>query len=173
MFKKFTNACVRVVNRWSPDPFLFAIILTIIVFIGGMLGTKQGPIQMLSAWGNDAGIWDCSLSPCRWHWFWCWVPQWPPHPSAKKGLGMIARTATTKMRAILIVTFVSTICCWLNWGFGLIAVRLPPRKSRSMQRRGLSVADCVRLLRLCHLARGCFPAPFSAAARFWKKEPRF
>ncbi len=28
MFKRFTNACVRVVNRWLPDAFLFAVILT-------------------------------------------------------------------------------------------------------------------------------------------------
>lgn len=27
MFKRFTNGCVQVVNRWLPDPFLFAIIL--------------------------------------------------------------------------------------------------------------------------------------------------
>lgn len=25
MFKRFTNGCVQVVNRWLPDPFLFAI----------------------------------------------------------------------------------------------------------------------------------------------------
>ena len=31
VFKKFTNGCVRVVNRWLPDPFLFAVILSIIV----------------------------------------------------------------------------------------------------------------------------------------------
>ena len=33
MFKRLTNGCVQVVNRWLPDPFLFAIILTIVVFI--------------------------------------------------------------------------------------------------------------------------------------------
>ena len=31
MFKRFTNACVRVVNRWLPDAFLFAVILTFVV----------------------------------------------------------------------------------------------------------------------------------------------
>ena len=45
MFKKFTNGCVRVVNRWLPDPFLFAIILTIVVFIGAMIGTQQTPME--------------------------------------------------------------------------------------------------------------------------------
>ena len=39
MFKKFTNGCVRLMNRWLPDPFLFAVILTIVVFIGSMIGT--------------------------------------------------------------------------------------------------------------------------------------
>lgn len=39
----------------------------------------------------------------------------------KRGLGAIANAAKDKKSAILIVTFVSTICCWLNWGFGLIA----------------------------------------------------
>ena len=41
MFKKFTNGCVRVVNRWLPDAFLFAVILTIVTFVGSMIGTKQ------------------------------------------------------------------------------------------------------------------------------------
>ena len=141
MFKKFTNACVRVVNRWLPDPFLFAIILTIIVFIGGMLGTKQGPIQMLPAWGNDAGIWGLLAFSMQMALVLVLGSAMASASICKKGLGMIARTATTKMRAILIVTFVSTICCWLNWGFGLIAGAL------------------------CHLARGSFRL-HSAAARF-------
>ena len=57
MFKKFTNGCVRVVNRWLPDAFLFAIILTIVTFVGSMIGTKQSPIELVNAWGNDKGMW--------------------------------------------------------------------------------------------------------------------
>ena len=49
MFKKFTNGCVRVVNRWLPDAFLFAVILSIIVYIGAMLATGMGPLKVLSA----------------------------------------------------------------------------------------------------------------------------
>ena len=44
MFKKFTNGCVRVVNRWLPDAFLFAVILTIVTFVGSMIWTKQTPL---------------------------------------------------------------------------------------------------------------------------------
>ena len=42
MFKKIVNGCVRVVNRWLPDAFLFAVILTIVVFIGSMLAAFGG-----------------------------------------------------------------------------------------------------------------------------------
>ena len=38
----------------------------------------------------------------------------------KKILNSIAGLAKSKMSAIVVVTAVSTICCWLNWGFGLI-----------------------------------------------------
>ncbi|MBR6555700.1 MAG: TIGR00366 family protein, partial [Clostridia bacterium] len=57
MFKKFTNACVNVVNRWLPDPFLFAIILTIVVYVAAMFATGMGPVEILAAWGGSSGFW--------------------------------------------------------------------------------------------------------------------
>lgn len=55
MFKKFTNGCVRVVNRWLPDAFLFAIILTLVVFVGAMCATGMGPIEIIAKWGDQKG----------------------------------------------------------------------------------------------------------------------
>ena len=57
MFKRFTNACVRVVNRWLPDAFLFAVILTFVVYVAAMFATGMGPIKVLAAWGNSDGFW--------------------------------------------------------------------------------------------------------------------
>ncbi|MFR7636270.1 MAG: TIGR00366 family protein [Lachnospiraceae bacterium] len=57
MFKRFTNACVRVVNRWLPDAFLFAVILTFVVYVATMFATGMGPIKVLAAWGNSDGFW--------------------------------------------------------------------------------------------------------------------
>ena len=56
MFKRFTNGCVQVVNRWLPDPFLFAIILTIVVFIAAMIGTQQGPLELGWSWGGQGEV---------------------------------------------------------------------------------------------------------------------
>ena len=121
MFKKFTNGCVRVVNRWLPDPFLFAIILTIVVFIGSMLGTQQGPITLLTAWGNDSGFWNLLAFSMQMALVLVLGSAMASARVCKRGLGAIANAAKDKKSAILIVTFVSTVCCWLNWGFGLIA----------------------------------------------------
>ena len=121
MFKKFTNGCVRVVNRWLPDPFLFAIILTIVVFIGSMIGTQQGPMQLVNAWGNDKGFWNLLAFSMQMALVLVLGSAMASATVCKKALGAIASAAKDKKSAIIIVTFVSTICCWLNWGFGLIA----------------------------------------------------
>ena len=120
MFKKFTNGCVRVVNRWLPDAFLFAIILTIVVFFGAWAATGLTPIKLVDAWGNDKGFWSllsfsmqmalvlvlgsacASAAPC------------------KKALRAAAGLCHNNKQAIIVTTFVSTVCCWLNWGFGLV-----------------------------------------------------
>ncbi len=121
MFKKFTNGCVRVVNRWLPDPFLFAIILTIVVFIASMIGTQQSPIALVNSWGNSSGFWGLLSFSMQMALVLVLGSAMASAKVCKKILGAIASIAKDKKSAILVTTFVSTICCWLNWGFGLIA----------------------------------------------------
>lgn len=121
MFKKFTNGCVGVVNRWLPDPFLFAIILTILTFVCAMFGTQQKPLELLSAWGSDTGMWGLLSFSMQMALVLVLGSAMASASICKKVLGKIASVAWDKRSAILIVTFVSAICCWLNWGFGLIA----------------------------------------------------
>ena len=132
MFKKFTNGCVRVVNRWLPDPFLFAIILTIVVFIAAMIGTQQGPLDLIWAWGGqgktESGFWSLLVFAMQMALVLVLGSAMASAKVCKRILGAIASLAHNKRSAILITTFVSTICCWLNWGFGLIAGALLARE---------------------------------------------
>ena len=129
MFKKFTNGCVRVVNRWLPDPFLFAIILTIVVFFASMIGTRQNPIDLVRAWGSDSGIWGLLSFSMQMALVLVLGSAMASARICRRVLGSIASAAHDKKSAVLIVTFVSTICCWLNWGFGLIAGALLARET--------------------------------------------
>ena len=124
MFKKFTNGCVTIVNRWLPDPFLFAIILTIVTFVGSMVGTGLGPFELVEAWGNSKGFWGLLSFSMQMALVLVLGSAMASAPACKSALGAIASCAKNKRSAIVITTFVSTICCWLNWGFGLIAAAL-------------------------------------------------
>ena len=121
MFKKFTNGCVRVVNRWLPDAFLFAVILTIVTFVGSMIGTKQTPLELVDAWGNSKGFWGLLSFSMQMALVLVFGSAMASAKICKRFLGAIASVAKDKKSAILVTTFVSTVCCWLNWGFGLIA----------------------------------------------------
>ena len=121
MFKKFTNGCVRVVNRWLPDAFLFAVILTIVTFVGSMIGTKQTPLELVDAWGNSKGFWGLLSFSMQMALGLVCGSAMASAKLCKRFLGAIASVAKDKKSAILVTTFVSTVCCWLNWGFGLIA----------------------------------------------------
>ena len=121
VFKKFTNGCVRVVNRWLPDAFLFAIILSIIVFIGSMCATKMGPLQVLNAWGDSKGFWGLLSFSMQMALVLVFGSAMAAAKPCKKALRAAAGLCHNNMQAIVVTTFISTICCWLNWGFGLIA----------------------------------------------------
>ena len=112
-------------NRWLPDPFLFAIILTIVVFIAAMIGTGMGPIRMIWAWGGEGGeklgLWNLLKFSMQMALVLVLGSALASAKICKKILGAIAGLAKNKMSAIVVTTAVSTICCWLNWGFGLIA----------------------------------------------------
>ncbi len=120
MFKKFTNGCVRVVNRWLPDAFLFAVILSIIVYIGAMLATKLGPIAMLAAWGSDSGFWSLLAFSMQMALVLVLGSACASAKPFKKALRFLAGMCNNNFQAIVVTTVVSTICCWLNWGFGLV-----------------------------------------------------
>ena len=118
LFKKFTNGCVKLVTRWLPDPFIFAIILTIVAFLAAMPLTGQGPIEMVKHWGD--GVWSLLGFSMQMVLVLVLGTAFATAPAIKNGLTTLARIPKNPTQAILIVTVVSTVCCWLNWGFGLV-----------------------------------------------------
>ena len=121
MFKKIVNGCVRVVNRWLPDPFLFAVILTIVVFIAAKFATGLSVGGMVRAWGATSGFWSLLSFSMQMALVLVLGSAMASAKPVKKVLGLLAGLAHNNFQAIFITTFVATVCSWLNWGFGLIA----------------------------------------------------
>jgi short-chain fatty acids transporter len=118
MFKKFTNGCVAIVNKYLPDPFLFAVILTFVVFILGVIMTGQGPLDMVLHWSG--GFWNLLAFSMQMVLVLVTGNAMAQAPVFKKLLKSIALAARTPARAIMITTFVATVASFVNWGFGLV-----------------------------------------------------
>jgi short-chain fatty acids transporter len=108
----------RLMQRYLPDPFLFVIILTFVVFGLGLLFTDNGPYQMVQHWGS--GFW--GLLTFAMQMVLVLVTGHVLASSAifKRGLGALASTAKSPGQAVIIVTIVSMAAAWINWGFGLV-----------------------------------------------------
>lgn len=118
MFKKFTNGCVKLVQRFLPDAFVFCIILTIVVFIAAMPVTGMGPIQVITAWGS--GVWNLLLFSMQMALVLVLGSALANAPAVKNIIIKLAGIPKKPAGAVGFVFVISSICCFINWGFGLI-----------------------------------------------------
>ena len=122
MLKKFTNACVKLVDRWLPDPFLFAILLTVVVYVASVIFTGNSPLDVLAYWGNfSSGIWNLLKFSMQTSMIVVFGSTLAKTPAFTKLINKVAGLATTPTKAILTITIFSACICWLNYGLGLIA----------------------------------------------------
>ncbi len=118
MFKKITNGCVNLVQRFLPDAFVFCIILTIVVFIAAMPVTGMGPIAVAAAWGD--GVWNLLLFSMQMALVLVLGSALASAPPVKKLIVRLASVPKKPAGSVAFVTVISAICCFINWGFGLI-----------------------------------------------------
>lgn len=116
--KALTNFFVRLVQRFLPDAFIFAIILTFLVFVLGILFTESGPVDMVTHWGT--GFWDLLAFAMQMALVVVTGYVLANAPVIKNFLAKLSNVAKTPVQAVMLVTFVSTIACLINYGFGLV-----------------------------------------------------
>ena len=118
MFKKFTNGCVKLVQRFLPDAFVFCIILTIVVFIAAMPVAGMNPIEAANAWGS--GVWGLLAFSMQMALVLVLGSALANAPAIKRIIVKLAGVPKKPAGAVAFVTIISAICCFINWGFGLI-----------------------------------------------------
>ncbi|GAB3801906.1 short-chain fatty acid transporter [Virgibacillus kimchii] len=116
--KTLTHFFDRFVQRYLPDAFLFAVILTFIVYLMGMFFTDSSPIQMISHWGE--GFWDLLAFAMQMSLIVATGYILAHTPAVRKLLTKLSELANTPGQAILLVTFVAAVASFINYGFGLV-----------------------------------------------------
>ncbi|WP_461480964.1 short-chain fatty acid transporter [Porticoccus sp.] len=126
MVRTLSNFFTTIMQRWLPDAFIFAIILTFIVFLAGILGEGHAPAEMVQFWGD--GIWNLLVFSMQVTISLVTGSVLAQTRAVKKVLRSLASLARTPGQAILLMTFISLICGWISWAFGLIASALMARE---------------------------------------------
>ncbi|PSP16300.1 serine--pyruvate aminotransferase [Halobacteriales archaeon QH_10_67_13] len=117
----------RVVERWMPSPFLFAILLTYGVFVAGvglgqlgMIGgaDPDGPVEMVELWYG--GFWDFLGFSMQMALILMTGFALAYHPRANDLLVWLAERARSARQAVALVAAFSMAVAWIHWGFSLI-----------------------------------------------------
>jgi short-chain fatty acids transporter len=106
------------VQRFLPDAFVFCIILTIVVFIAAMPVAGMNPIEVANAWGS--GVWGLLAFSMQMALVLVLGSALANAPAIKKLIVKLAGVPKKPVGAVAFVTVISAICCFINWGFGLI-----------------------------------------------------
>ncbi len=116
--RRLSSLFVALMQRFLPDPWVLAIVLSLIVFVAGLLLTPSNPLEMVTFWGDGFfGLLEFSMQMVL-----ILVTGYALASTAlvKGALEAVAKRAKGAGSAVVITTVFAVIACWLNWGFGLI-----------------------------------------------------
>ena len=118
VLSKAARPFVSFVERYYPDPFIFAISLTFIVVVLALMLTPAGPVEVLGAWGDGLKnllefMTQIGLTLITAHALAHTGP-------VRRFLTRICSVPRTPFQAYFFVTFVGHMASLFSWGLGLI-----------------------------------------------------
>jgi short-chain fatty acids transporter len=114
------------VQKWLPDPFLFAIILTFVAFLMGLLIAGQTPEQMVRHWYR--GFWTLLAFAMQMTLILVTGYVLAHAPIVRPVLNQIADLPRTGPQGVVVVAILSLVFAWINWGFGLVVGAIMARE---------------------------------------------
>ena len=116
--KAVTKFCLRMVQNYLPDAFILAILLTFVVFCGGMFLMNKSALQMIEYWGRGYSsmfVFGMQMVLVLLTGYVLALT-----PLAKKILNKVTGIPKTPQQALGLTALVSIASCYINWGFGLV-----------------------------------------------------
>jgi short-chain fatty acids transporter len=105
-------------RKYMPDPWLFAILLSFLTYILGLIFTKSGPFDMILHWYK--GFWTLLAFAMQMCLVLVTGYSLATAPSVRKALDALARVPKSSSGAVYLVVFVVVIAGYINWGLGLV-----------------------------------------------------
>ena len=112
------NLLSKLMQRYLPDAFLLAIMLTVLIFIIGVTAGGHGVLEMAGYWGNGfSKLFTFGMQMV----LVLLLGYVLALTGAVRGvLDRLTDCAKTPKQALLLTALISFAACYINWGFGLV-----------------------------------------------------
>ena len=127
MLRRVTGFCVYLFERVLPDPFVFAILLSLVTALMALvLAPHHAPAEILTAWYNGIFL----IFPFAFQMVLVLVTGYALSTSrpVARGLAALAALPRTPGQAVALAMVVSMVATLLSWGFGLVTSALFARE---------------------------------------------
>ncbi|PTT67735.1 short-chain fatty acid transporter [Arthrobacter sp. HMWF013] len=116
--QKVTGFFTELMRRYLPDPFVFAIILTILTVILAVVIEGQSIADVTESWGK--GFWSLLAFTTQMAVILAMGYVLANAPVVERLLNAIVSRVETPRTAVIVATLVGAVGSYLNWGFGLV-----------------------------------------------------
>ena len=138
LFQSLGRGLSKVAARYMPDPMIFALVLSVIVAIMGLMMTDSSPMQMLQYWYN--GFWSLLTFAMQMALILMTGYALATAPGLRDGIRRLAAVPSSGRGAVFMTALVATIFTWFHWGLGLIVASLfALNVAREASKRGVKV----------------------------------
>ncbi len=120
--KYLTDYFTEVAERWVPDSYVIALVLTIVAVILAKLFTPSGPYEIVQAWGN--GFWTLLEFAMQMSLIVITGYALATTPICRRIIDSVCSKPNNAVQVYLLAVVLSTIGFYLNWGFGLVFAAL-------------------------------------------------
>ena len=129
MIRKFSEKSALFIQKNLPDAFIIAIVLSILTFVFGVIFTGQNSFEMLQHWEN--GFWKLLAFSMQMTLIIVTGHTLASSSPVRSLLFKISQYTSSSTSSIIVVTVVSLIASWINWGFGLVVGALVAKEIAS------------------------------------------
>ena len=124
--QKITGFFTELMRKYLPDPFVFAIGLTLLTMVLAVLVQGQGIVALTTSWGK--GFWTLLAFTTQMAVILAMGYVLATAPLTERFLDRIVMRVHDPRTAIIVATLVGGIGSYLNWGFGLVIGGIVARK---------------------------------------------
>ncbi|HZG17348.1 MAG TPA: TIGR00366 family protein [Candidatus Bathyarchaeia archaeon] len=118
MIRSTANFFVRVMERYLPDPFLFAVILTFVVYAAALIMTPNSALDLIDYWSG--GLWGILAFTMQICLVLVTGAALVKTPAVTNGLNRLCSVVNTPRAAYAFTVLISALANLLSWGVGLV-----------------------------------------------------